>query len=340
MGKRNLSKLVLILSVLMLVLSACGKSVEEQIAEQLELGTRYLNEGDYEEAIIAFQKVISIDKKNVAAYLGMADAYIGLNELDKAKEILELGLSEVNDEQLRKKLEEVLQLIEERYPEETEKESETEQEDIEIEELPSTDTSLAEISETITDTDTTAEETAETETSTYVTETIAETESAETLLTEPSATESTEDTMPEPSATEAAQEQGLTLKITEPISVGITYHLEDVIDGITDTTTFSEIEHQISGLTCNVVKDKDDWVGFYKDGRLLFSMWVDFPTEEEWIEYYEIEYPIFEAMDIYGDFSGPNEDKLLVIEQKVLDEQKAYLWDKPIRKDVEVWREK
>ncbi|WP_312832224.1 tetratricopeptide repeat protein [Sedimentibacter saalensis] len=43
--------------------------------EQLSLGQKYLNELNYENAIIAFQKIIEVDPKNVPAYLGLADAY-------------------------------------------------------------------------------------------------------------------------------------------------------------------------------------------------------------------------------------------------------------------------
>lgn len=327
-------KFVLIAAILTAFLSACQNSTEQQIAEQLELGTRYLNEGDYEEAVIAFQKVISVDKKNVAAYLGMADAYIGLNKLDMAKEILESGLSEVDDEQLRKKLEEVLRLIEEEHSEEAEKNG-----------------SMAEKHEaadekiTKTDADTAVPETMPTGSSASKTTEAIKTESSasettEVAMTESLATETTEAAMTDPPVTEEAQGQGLMLKITEPISIGTSYLLEDVIDGIQDTTTLSDIEHQISGLTCDVVRGKDDKVSFYKDGTYLFSIAVaDILMGEEWNKFLEFEGPLEEAFNIYGDFSGPNVDKLLVIERQVRDEEKAYLLDKPLRKDITVWWE-
>lgn len=59
------------------ILVACGKSIEQQAAEQLELGQRYLTEGKYEEAIVAFSKVIELDEKNVEAYLGLGESYEG-----------------------------------------------------------------------------------------------------------------------------------------------------------------------------------------------------------------------------------------------------------------------
>lgn len=74
-------KLLLVLAVL--ICTACGKGTEQQIVEQLELGQRYLEEENYEEAIVAFTKVIEIDEKNVNAYLGKAEAYFHLDESEE-----------------------------------------------------------------------------------------------------------------------------------------------------------------------------------------------------------------------------------------------------------------
>lgn len=48
-------------AVLMLGLTACGRSAEVNWQEQYDLGVRYLTEGNYEEAIIAFTAAIEID---------------------------------------------------------------------------------------------------------------------------------------------------------------------------------------------------------------------------------------------------------------------------------------
>ena len=50
---------------------------------QYDLGVRYLSEGDYEQAIIAFTAAIKIDPKRAEAYLGRADAYIGSGETEE-----------------------------------------------------------------------------------------------------------------------------------------------------------------------------------------------------------------------------------------------------------------
>ena len=60
---------------LVLGLCACGQSAQAKWQEQYDLGVRYLSEGNYEEAIIAFTAAIDIDPKRPEAYIGRGDAY-------------------------------------------------------------------------------------------------------------------------------------------------------------------------------------------------------------------------------------------------------------------------
>ena len=62
--------------VLTLGLCACGDS-SAKWQEQYDLGQKYLTEGNYEEAILAFTAAIEIDPKNALAYVGRGDAYLG-----------------------------------------------------------------------------------------------------------------------------------------------------------------------------------------------------------------------------------------------------------------------
>ena len=64
--------------VLALSLVACGSKGSWQ--EQYDLGVRYLSDGNYEEAIIAFTAAIEIDPKRPEAFLGRGSAYIGAGE--------------------------------------------------------------------------------------------------------------------------------------------------------------------------------------------------------------------------------------------------------------------
>ena len=68
----HIGKYILICG-LALTLCACKKELTWQ--EQYDLGMKYLNEGDYEEALTAFSAVIKIEPQQVEAYIGRADTY-------------------------------------------------------------------------------------------------------------------------------------------------------------------------------------------------------------------------------------------------------------------------
>ena len=72
-------------------LIVCTKTVEQRIAEQLELGQKYLAEENYEEAVIAFNKVIELDPKNIDAYVYLAESYDKKGSTKEAIEALEAG---------------------------------------------------------------------------------------------------------------------------------------------------------------------------------------------------------------------------------------------------------
>ena len=82
---------LLLTGLLLLSLIACGAKGAWQ--EQYDLGMRYLNEGNYQEAVIAFEAAIEIDPKRPEAYLGAAEAYMGLGDTDSARRVLEDGIS-------------------------------------------------------------------------------------------------------------------------------------------------------------------------------------------------------------------------------------------------------
>lgn len=67
---------------LLLGLPACGEKAPTW-QEQYELGVRYLEESNYEEAIIAFAAAIEIDPNRALAYVGRGDAYIGSGETEE-----------------------------------------------------------------------------------------------------------------------------------------------------------------------------------------------------------------------------------------------------------------
>ena len=101
--KKNLNRLVLCGMIrLALFMTACAKTAEDTPTwqEQYDLGLRYLEEGNYEEAILAFTAAIEIDSKQAEAYVGLADLYLAVGDVESAISILEQGYKITGDETL------------------------------------------------------------------------------------------------------------------------------------------------------------------------------------------------------------------------------------------------
>ncbi len=96
---------VLTILLIALLLFGCGNSYQKQY----DLGIRYLSDGNYEEAIIAFTAAIEIDAKRAEACIGLYDVYITQGDIDAAQQILQQGISITDDEKLYALLEELLE---------------------------------------------------------------------------------------------------------------------------------------------------------------------------------------------------------------------------------------
>ena len=73
-----------------IMISKINSSYSEKTAQkQLTLGEKYLSELEYKKAIVAFNKVIEIEPRNIKAYLGLSEAYNGLNQPDEVIRVLE-----------------------------------------------------------------------------------------------------------------------------------------------------------------------------------------------------------------------------------------------------------
>lgn len=105
----NKNKCLIFCLLVAMFLISCGKSVQQRVTEQLELGYRYLEEEKYEEAVVAFEKVIEIDARQVPAYLGEATAYVAMEDYQNAVEVLERGYRQAEDTELESKMAEVCQ---------------------------------------------------------------------------------------------------------------------------------------------------------------------------------------------------------------------------------------
>ena len=75
---------LLLTLALVLGLCACAQKADTPTwQEQYDLGVKYLSEGNYEEAILAFTAAIEIDPKNPLAYIGRGGAYVGSGETEE-----------------------------------------------------------------------------------------------------------------------------------------------------------------------------------------------------------------------------------------------------------------
>ena len=81
-------KLLFILALVGMLLIGC-KGKAERVQEQLDLGSKYMAELDYESAIVALNKAIKMDPKNVGAYKMLAEVYEKSGRLDDARATLE-----------------------------------------------------------------------------------------------------------------------------------------------------------------------------------------------------------------------------------------------------------
>ena len=97
----------LLAALLLLTLAACQKAPAAESADEApgwqtkyDLGVRYLSEGNYEEAILAFEAAIEIDPKQEAVYLKYAEVYVEQGDYASALQVLERGFRETQSELL------------------------------------------------------------------------------------------------------------------------------------------------------------------------------------------------------------------------------------------------
>lgn len=95
--------IISIIAVIVLTAIACialSNTYFSPYEKQIRLAYKYLEEGNYEEAILAFDKAIQIDAKKPKAYIGKADVYITRcdeNAIADATAVLKLGYEQSED---------------------------------------------------------------------------------------------------------------------------------------------------------------------------------------------------------------------------------------------------
>lgn len=110
--KRNRMKWFPIMIGIAIVLSAVlitgiYNAPVNRLRRQLDLGNKYLEEQQYEQAAVAFRAIIEIDPKCEEAYRGLADAYLAMEDYESAMDILQQGINQTGSEELAAYLEEI-----------------------------------------------------------------------------------------------------------------------------------------------------------------------------------------------------------------------------------------
>ena len=97
-----------LLLALLCLLCACSAQPKMELEDavpswrtQYDLGVRYLSEGNYKEAILAFEAAIEIDPKQPKLYLTLAQAYEQIEDYENTLRTLEDGIIQTDDQSLR-----------------------------------------------------------------------------------------------------------------------------------------------------------------------------------------------------------------------------------------------
>ena len=113
-AKRNVIILVLVLALVLIggaiAVLAIGSDGRSDAQDILNTAERYLSEENYEQAIIEFDRAISIDPLNASAYIGKANAYVSAGDLDKAIQTLAEGYEATGSEEIKARLDELTAL--------------------------------------------------------------------------------------------------------------------------------------------------------------------------------------------------------------------------------------
>lgn len=94
-AKNNRKLIPVIAGIVVLIALITGVSMYntpvKRMHRHLDLANKYLEEMNYEQAVVEFDKAVAIEPMNADAYLGKAQAYVGLDNYDMAIETLEEG---------------------------------------------------------------------------------------------------------------------------------------------------------------------------------------------------------------------------------------------------------
>ncbi|MCD8107940.1 MAG: BspA family leucine-rich repeat surface protein [Oscillospiraceae bacterium] len=97
---KKLLSIILVIVLTMTLFASCGETDKALTAtELLDLGEKYLLDLDYEQAIVYFNQVIEVEPRNSRAYMGAAEAYVGLGDTESAINLLKTALDVFTDDE-------------------------------------------------------------------------------------------------------------------------------------------------------------------------------------------------------------------------------------------------
>ena len=76
--------------IISIVMTVSGES-KDTYDSHIELAQRYLDELQYEQAIAEYEAAIAIDPQKPEAYLGLAEVYVAMDDIEKALDVLKEG---------------------------------------------------------------------------------------------------------------------------------------------------------------------------------------------------------------------------------------------------------
>ncbi|MBR4211642.1 MAG: tetratricopeptide repeat protein [Oscillibacter sp.] len=104
---KRAKKIICVLLAAVLLAVQCGCSAEARWRKRYDTGVRYMSEGNYQEAILAFRAAIEIDPRNADAYRMLAALYTRQGNPEAAAEVLADGEAQTGSPALSERLEEL-----------------------------------------------------------------------------------------------------------------------------------------------------------------------------------------------------------------------------------------
>ncbi|MCD7804360.1 MAG: tetratricopeptide repeat protein [Oscillospiraceae bacterium] len=96
---KKLLSIILAILLTVTLFTSCAETSEALVSMYLNMGEKYLLDLNYEEAIVYFNKVIEVEPRNSRAYMGAAEAYVGLGDTESAIELLKTALDVFSDDE-------------------------------------------------------------------------------------------------------------------------------------------------------------------------------------------------------------------------------------------------